>query len=70
MKELMVLAIVIFISASSAGAGCKSDCLTDYQAEIESCRTNYNDPEDADELRICMNDAKKEYEDCIRECED
>jgi len=70
MKELMVLAIVIFISASSAGAGCKSDCLADYQAEIDSCRTNYTDQEDAEELQLCMDDAKKEYDACIQECED
>ena len=70
MKLLMILAMLILISASPAWAGCKSDCQNDYQSEVELCRANYDDPDDADELQICMDNAKSEYESCINDCED
>ena len=70
MKLLMMLATLILISASPAWAGCKSDCQNDYQSEVESCRTNYDDPDDADELKICMDNAKSEYDSCVNDCED
>jgi hypothetical protein len=69
-KFLMILAMLILISASPAWAGCKSDCQDDYQSEVESCRTNYDDPDDADELKICMDNAKSEYDSCVNDCED
>ena len=70
MKVLMVLAMLILISASPAWAGCKSDCQDDYQSEVQSCRANYDDPDDADELQICIDNAKSGYESCINDCED
>ena len=70
MKLLMILAMIILISASPAWAGCKSDCQDDYQSEVESCRANYDDPDDADELQICMDNAKSEYDSCVNDCED
>jgi hypothetical protein len=69
-KLLMILAMIILISASPAWAGCKSDCQDDYQSEVESCRANYDDPDDADELKICMDNAKSEYDSCVNDCED
>ena len=70
MKLLMILAMIILISASPTWAGCKSDCQDDYQSEVESCRANYDDPDDADELKICMDNAKSEYDSCVNDCED
>jgi hypothetical protein len=69
-KLLMILAMIILISASPVWAGCKSDCQDDYQSEVESCRANYDDPDDADELKICMDNAKSEYDSCVNDCED
>jgi hypothetical protein len=70
MKFLMILAMLILMSVSPTWAGCKSDCQDDYQSEVQSCRTNYDDPDDADELHICIDNAKSEYESCINDCED
>jgi len=70
MKFLMILAMFILMSVSPTWAGCKSDCQDDYQSEVQSCRTNYDDPDDADELQICIDNAKSEYESCINDCED
>jgi hypothetical protein len=65
-----ILPLVLF-SASSAmiWAGCKSDCREQYDSEVESCNRRYNDPDDADDLRRCIQDAKDEYESCIEECD-
>ncbi len=69
MRLLMSLALVLLLSGSQAWAGCKSDCLDEYQSEMESCKVNYDDPDDADDLRMCIDNAKSEYESCIEECE-
>jgi hypothetical protein len=67
--RLLILAVVILISVSPSWAGCKSDCKDDYQLEVESCRAGYNDPEAADELQICLDNAKSDYESCINDCD-
>ncbi len=64
------MAVLLLCGSSPAWAGCKSDCQEDYQSEVESCKANYEEPEDADELQICMDNAKSEYQSCIVECED
>jgi hypothetical protein len=69
-KLLMILPLLILISVSPTWAGCKSDCQDDYQSEVESCRANYDDPDEADDLQICFDNAKKEYESCVNDCED
>jgi hypothetical protein len=70
MKLLMILTMLMLISASPAWADCKSDCQNDYQSEVESCRANYDDPDDADELQICIDNVRSGYESCINDCED
>ena len=49
-------------------AGCVSDCRDEYESAVEDCRQQYDDPDDADDLRICIDDARSAYEDCIEEC--
>ena len=56
------------MSSATIWAGCKSDCRDEYDSEIESCKSQYDDPDDADELRQCIQNAKDEYESCIEEC--
>jgi hypothetical protein len=51
-------------------AGCKSDCGDEYDSAIESCKSQYDEPDDADTLMSCIDDAKDEYESCIEECND
>jgi hypothetical protein len=70
MKLLVILTMLIFVSASPTWADCKSDCQNDYQSEVESCKANYEDPDDADELQICIDNVKSGYESCINDCED
>jgi hypothetical protein len=49
--------------------GCKSDCRYEYESEVESCKLMYDDPDDADQLRQCIQNTKDEYESCIEDCE-
>jgi hypothetical protein len=65
-KSVLIMAILFafygsFGSALFASAGCKSDCKDQYQSEVESCNSNYDDPEDADDLKMCIDDAKDEH---------
>jgi len=45
-----------------------SDCREEFESEIQSCHVTYDDPDDADDLMLCIQNAKDEYEDCIEEC--
>jgi hypothetical protein len=70
MRLFISLVMVIFIFAPPTWADCKSDCQSEYESEITSCKTQYSDPEDADDLQMCLDDAKSEYASCNNECED
>ena len=61
---------LILLAASSAmvWAGCISDCKDEYDSEVESCKSQYDDPEDADDLQQCIQDARDEYQSCVEEC--
>jgi hypothetical protein len=52
-----------------ASAGCKSDCADAYESAKDDCNLLHDGPEDADDLRMCIDNASSEYEDCIDECE-
>jgi len=69
MKFLITLFILILMYGGQARADCKADCQTEYQSDVRSCKANYDDPDDADDLKTCMDDARKEYESCLEECE-
>jgi hypothetical protein len=47
------------MSSAMIWAGCKSDCRDEYDSEIESCKSQYDDPDDADELRQCIGQREK-----------
>jgi hypothetical protein len=55
-------------SMMPARAGCISDCRDEYDSEVDSCRQRYDDPDEADDLRQCVDDAKEKYDDCKEEC--
>jgi hypothetical protein len=61
---------LIFLAASSAliWAGCISDCKDDDDSAVESCKQLYDEPDAADDLQQCIQDAKDEYQACIDEC--
>ncbi len=67
------LAAIVILFGSQVWADCKSDCEEDYRAEVESCKSLHDDPDDPDdagELDVCLDSAKKEYDSCINECTD
>ena len=69
MRLLIFVTVVLILFGSQAWADCRSDCQKDYQSWVESCKAQYNDPDDAEDLTSCMDDAKNEYESCLQECE-
>ncbi len=73
MKFLISMAAVILLcgllSGPRAWADCRSDCQEDYNSEVNSCREQFDDPDDADELKMCLNNALSEYNTCVNECE-
>lgn len=70
MRLLICLALVVLLHVPKVWADCKSDCQDEYQSEVNSCKTQYDNPDDADELQMCLDDARIEYESCIAECKD
>ena len=70
MKFLISLTAVLLLQMPNAWADCKSDCQKEYESMVKSCREQYDDPDDADELQICFDSAKGDYDSCIDECED
>ncbi len=69
MKFLISLAAVLLLYLPNAWADCKSDCQNEYESAVKSCKEQY-DPDDADELQMCLDSAKGDYDSCIDECED
>jgi hypothetical protein len=65
----MLPVILLTMSSAMIWAGCKSDCRDEYESQVDSCKLLYDDPDDADELQRCIQNAKDEYESCIEECE-
>ena len=66
---VFVFVLTIFGFSLRSIAGCKSDCQDQYRLEIESCEDQYTDSDDAGMLQMCIDDAKREYQSCIDECE-
>jgi hypothetical protein len=50
-------------------AGCMSDCRDQYTSALEDCHSEYDGPDDADDLQLCIQDAKAEYESCVDDCQ-
>jgi len=55
-------------SALMIHAGCVSDCKDEFDSAVESCKSMYDDPEDADDLEQCIQSAKDDYQSCIEDC--
>ncbi len=68
---IIISVFVLIISGFSlyAIAGCKSECQDQYESEIQSCNEQYDDPDDDEMLRTCVDDAKNEYQSCVDECD-
>ena len=61
LKSLAAAAVFALAVPIVAWAGCKSD----YQDAVQSCQLMYEDPDEADDLALCVQQAKDEYEECI-----
>ena len=71
-KRLGIIGAITFsllIHPTLGKAGCKSDCEDEYSSEKESCMFLHDEPDEADYLRMCIDNAKSEYDDCIGECD-
>ena len=62
------VALVGLLLSVPAVAGCISDCTEEYQSAIEECHVLYDDPDDADELKNCNDEAKDAYDECEEHC--
>jgi hypothetical protein len=67
-KRFILPAVLFALSSAMIWAGCISDCKDEYDSEVESCKSLYDDPDDADDLQQCIQDAKDQYQSCIEEC--
>ncbi len=70
MKFLISLAVIFVLYLPNAWGDCKSNCQSDYESTVKSCKEQFNDPDDADDLQMCLDEAKGDYDSCIGECED
>ena len=70
-KYLIVGAVMLSLLAypMPSKAGCKSDCKDTYDSEKEDCQSQYDEPDDADDLQSCIDDAKSTYDGCVDDCE-
>jgi hypothetical protein len=66
---LLIFVLIIVGFSLRSIAGCKSDCQDEYESAVESCKEQYDDPNDADMLKVCIDNAKSEYDPCIDDCE-
>lgn len=60
---------VLMLPVQTIHAGCKSDCADEYQLAKEDCMNQFDDADEADDLRLCLEDAYLAYEDCMNECD-
>ena len=70
MNFVISLAVILLLYLPNAWADCKSDCRDEYESAIKSCKEQYDDPDEADELQNCLDSANGDYGSCIDECED
>jgi hypothetical protein len=56
-------ACALLVLATTVHTGCKSD----YQDAIENCHMIYNEPSEADDLAVCIQDAQDEYQSCVND---
>ncbi len=68
-RTLLAAVSILAILAPVVHAGCKSDCADEYRAAKDDCLALHDDPDEADELRLCLDNAYSDYEDCMNQCD-
>lgn len=63
------MALFLTFVPAQVWADCKSDCRAEYKSKVDSCESLYNNPEDSNTLRRCLDTGKDQYDSCINKCE-
>jgi hypothetical protein len=45
-----------------------SACKEEYEDAVEDCSMAKDEPEDAADLKMCLDEAKDAYKSCVEEC--
>jgi hypothetical protein len=69
LSAMAALLMVSVLFPRFSMAGCKSDCRDQYDSARDDCVATYDDPEEADDLQMCLEEARSTYEECIQECD-
>ncbi len=68
---ICLVALVTVAFAGWLGATCGEDCGSTLQSETQSCHQNYGqDPEEANDLATCIQNAQDGYQSCLQDCAD
>ena len=68
-RSVAIVMLNLTAIATIGWAGCKTDCKDEYESKVESCKAQYDDPDDSDMLNQCIQSAKDDYDACIEECD-
>jgi hypothetical protein len=74
MRKLLILTLFVTLIIALVGlrkvlAACGENCDSTYQSDVESCHLMYgDDPEDADDLAMCIQTARDDYRTCVESC--
>jgi len=65
---VLVTLFIAGICVVPARAGSVSDCKAEYEDAVEDCSLVDDEPEDAADLKMCLDEAKDQYKSCVEEC--
>jgi hypothetical protein len=67
---VFVALILTLLGPTTALPACGEDCDSTYQSDVDSCHVQFSDPEDADDLANCIQNARDDYRTCVEDCAD
>ena len=62
-RKITIITAVALSMATTAWASCRDD----YESDVQQCQIMYSDPDDADDLAQCVQQAKDDFDDCVGE---
>lgn len=68
-RRIIAVSLAVVFPVALVWAGCKTDCREEYESEVESCKLLHDGPDDFDDLQMCIQSAKDDYDSCIEECD-
>lgn len=69
-KKVIIVLTCFSLSTVAIRGGCKSDCRDEFDSQVDSCKLLHDGHEEADDLMLCIQEAKDEFDDCIQECDE